>query len=247
MDGYYKIGEFADKLGSDGPHSNTIDRWFKDMEKKNIHYVNRVGDEKVYDDLDLEIAKHIHKRRGDGWSLQAIYTEIQEQLELRPFPDEFAENSNLALSLDLEMVKRKFSEDMRTIIEDVVKAEVDQVRQQYESIIQMLPKQNYIEDAIHEQVAEVKSHYEEIIKQMPKPVDPLEERQRRITDEITRERVKSQLRKEALHQWSTKPEEERMRRAGWFKKEEDRDKRDQFISDYIDENFAERLKQEYGL
>lgn len=74
-----------------------------------------------------------------------------------------------------------------------------------------------------------------------------ENRQERMTDMITRRRVESQLRKEALQEWSKKPDEERKIRTGLFRKEENINKRDIFIEDYIGEHIEERIKREYDL
>lgn len=74
-----------------------------------------------------------------------------------------------------------------------------------------------------------------------------EKRHERVTDMITRRRVESQLRKEALEAWSNKPESERKIRTGLFRKEEDINKRDIFIEDYINEHIEERIKREYDL
>jgi len=38
-----------------------------------------------------------------------------------------------------------------------------------------------------------------------------------------------------------------MIKIGWFRKKEDRNKRDQFIKDYIDEHFETHLKKEFDV
>lgn len=221
---YYKISDFAQQIGK---HQNTVDGWFKKMEEAHVHYVNRVENEKIYDEQDLEIALFIREKREEGWALRAIFNELEEQFELRPFPEGTENNET---SLDLEVVRRKFSEDMKVAIDEAVKAQVEvaisEVKRQYEEIIKQLPTPA------------------DLVKQLPPPVDPMEARQERITDMITVERLRSQLRKEALHLWSTKPEDERTKRTGLFgfKKEEDHGKRDLFVNDYISEHISERLE-----
>lgn len=214
MEKYYKISDFAERIGK---HLNTVDGWFKKMEQKRVHYVNRVENEKVYDELDLAIGLHIEKMRGEGWSLQAIFNELDEHFELRPFPESMQDPG----ALNLELVRRKFTEDLEAAVKVQVQAAVLEVRQQYEGLL----------------------------KKLPKPRDPLEERQERINDMITRHRVEAALRKEALHLWSTKPENERVKRTGLFglKKEEDHAARDLFVNEYIDEHFEERLLKEFNL
>jgi hypothetical protein len=73
------------------------------------------------------------------------------------------------------------------------------------------------------------------------------ERQKRITNMITQKRVESRLETEALELWQQKPESERMKKVGFFRKEEDRESKQRFISVYINNHFEERLKEEYNL
>jgi len=97
------------------------------------------------------------------------------------------------------------------------------------------------------QVQEVKNQYEQFFKQLPRPADPLEEKQKTINNFITQRRVMAELENEALKLWSTHPPQERLRKMGLFRKEEDYDKRNRFIRDYINERLEERLKSEYGI
>ena len=71
----------------DSVHYNTVDKWFKDLENKGIHYIQRVADKKVYDDLDIAIAIFIMKKRSQKWSLDAISNVLSAHLEVRPFQD----------------------------------------------------------------------------------------------------------------------------------------------------------------
>jgi len=228
---YYKISDFADLIGK---HVNTVDRWFNDMERRRIHYVNRSEDGmKIYDDQDLSIANFIRDRRDENWNLPAIYNKLEELFDLRPFPDD--DTSGVPQVADFEAIRRQFSEDLRHVVRDEVSQRVEGIvlgyLDQIKAVVDNLPKA------------------EDIAKQLPAPRDPTEERQQRITEMITLERVKGQLRKEALHQWSTKPESERLKRIGLFglKKEEDHAARDRFVRDYVDDHLPERLAQEYGI
>lgn len=38
-----------------------------------------------------------------------------------------------------------------------------------------------------------------------------------------------------------------MIKTGWFRKEEDRDKRDKFVRSYVNERYEKKLKEAYGL
>jgi len=77
----------------------------------------------------------------------------------------------------------------------------------------------------------------------------INERQERITDMITLERIKAKLRKEAFEKWSAKPEAERIRRTGFLglKKEEDHVARDLFVRNYVDDHLSDYLSKEFKL
>jgi DNA-binding transcriptional MerR regulator len=60
---------------------------------------------------------------------------------------------------------------------------------------------------------------------------------------ITKRRIEQKLRKEAIELWNSKPEEERIIKR-WFRKEEDKIKRDDFIQSYIDEKIIDQYKKE---
>lgn len=80
---FWKIGKFAKKLDK---HQNTIDNWFKLLEEKRIHFVNRIGKEKVYDEVDLKVAEFIKHRRDRGWAMEAILYELPMQVTVRDTP-----------------------------------------------------------------------------------------------------------------------------------------------------------------
>jgi hypothetical protein len=73
------------------------------------------------------------------------------------------------------------------------------------------------------------------------------DRQKRITDRITDRRVEVRLEEEAITLWDAKPEIERLKKIGWFRKEDDLAKRDIFVKQYVNEHFEHRLKEAYGL
>ncbi|TVX85634.1 hypothetical protein [Paenibacillus agilis] len=75
----------------------------------------------------------------------------------------------------------------------------------------------------------------------------LSRRQQEVTDEITRSRVRSKLRIEALQKWGELPAGDRMIKVGFFSKQEDSVKRDIFIEEYILQHYPERYKHECEL
>lgn len=205
---FWKITDFSKNIGK---HQNTVDGWFKQLEEKGLHCVNRINNEKVYDELDLQIALHIKDKREQKWALEAIFDELSNHFDLRPLPPELETTNSLQLP-DTEALKKLFNEEVRRAAEEIAAIQTA-----------------------------------EIIRALPKPKSREEERQERFEELLARHKVEKRLRGEALHLWSTKPEHERTRKIGWFRKEEDWDKREQFVRDYIDEHFEHALRLEYGI
>ncbi|MBT2687780.1 MerR family transcriptional regulator [Bacillus sp. ISL-47] len=222
---YWKISDFVEEikyvLQEKRLHINTVDGWFKKLEEEQIHYVSRTEDsnEKVYESLDLELAIFIKRKRNEKWSLSAIFNEIKNEFELRPFPAQFKESTNVPQIVDIDTLKAKLIEEFKGTFEEVAAAQSE----------------------------EIKRHYESLLKQLPKPKSPEEEKEEMFQEMVVKRRVESHLEEEALKMWATKPEEGRFRKTGWFRKEEDLRARDRFVKEYIDKNFADTLRGELGL
>lgn len=88
---------------------------------------------------------------------------------------------------------------------------------------------------------------EKMDTQMQLAATTQENRQTKITDWITQRRIESELEEEALSLWAAKPVVERLKKSGWFRKEEDIDRRDRFVRQYVNGRFEGRLKEEYDL
>jgi hypothetical protein len=222
---YWKIRDFVEQvkqtLKEKKLHVNTVDGWFKKLEEERIHYISRTTEtnEKVYDELDLQLAVFIKKKRNQKWSLNAIFNEIKNEFELRPFPVEDEETRNVAQITGLDILNATFIKELKGAFEEVAAS----------------------------QLSEVKSQYEVILKKLPDYKSKEEEREERFKEMVARRRVEYQLEQEALIKWSTKPEEERIKRIGWFKKGENQEERNSFINNYINEKFESRLRKELGL
>jgi hypothetical protein len=222
---YWKISDFVEKikqtLQEEKLHINTVDGWFKKLEEEQIHYINRTEDtvEKVYDSLDLKLAVYIKKKRNEKWSLSAIFNEIPNEFELRPFPIEDKETTKTPQIVNMDLLKVKLMEELKSTFEEVAAA----------------------------QSIELKQHYESLFKQLPKPKSLEEEKEERFQGMVVRRRVEAQLEEEALNIWSTKPENERFKKIGWFRKAEDLLERDRFVRKYVNEHFANRLRTELDL
>jgi|SRR5699024_5613147 len=208
---YWKIGDFSKVLRK---HNNTVDGWFRELEiERKLHYVSRVNNEKVYDELDLKIAEFIVKRREDKWSLNAIFDELPNHFSLRPFPKEYEEQQKTTQIVDFEKMRATLRNEMKEAFNEL-------------------------------SVAQMREHRKEIERLLPSRE---QERMDRINAIMAERKIIRVLEDEAQELWSEKPEGERKIKVGWFRKEEDIDKRNRFIKKYIDEHFEECLKKEFDI
>jgi hypothetical protein len=217
---FWKISDFVEELNlqldQSNVHMNTIDGWFKRLEKEHLHYVNRTLDtnEKVYDELDLKIALFIKKRREEKWSLAAIANDLPNFFELRTFP--MKEETPAPHVDNMETLKRQVTEEVKKAFEEIAATKVE----------------------------ELKSHYETLLKSLPQPLSLEERKEERFQEMVIRRRVEYQLEKEAFEAWSQLPETERMKKAGFFRREVDFEKKEQFVRDYVEKHFEKRLRDQ---
>jgi hypothetical protein len=222
---YWRMSDFVEEvkltLKEDKLHVNTVYSWFKKLEEKQIHYISRTVDtnEKVYDKLDLQIAVFIKKKRNEKWALNAIFNEIKREFDLRPFPVEDMETTNVAHNNEPDALNNKVLEELRSSLEEIAAS----------------------------QFSEVKSQYQEILKKFPDSKSREEEREDRFKEMVARRRVEYQLEKEAEIAWATRPEEERLMKISWFKKVENQEERNLFIKAYVHKNFENRLRKELDI
>ncbi len=213
----WRITEFSKLVGR---HHNTVYNWFNILEEKGLHGTLRTNNtnEKLYNTLDLDIALFIKLKRDEKWSLDAIIELLPHQFELRPVSPE---NQTSEVSTQLNM------QEAAATIEKIVEQKIQMHLQNIE-----LEYQGKFEDAIR--------------AVLPEPEDPemLKERQRqeRLDNMIIQHRARTELRKQAEREWRSQPEETRIKKVGWFKKEEDLARKQLFIEKYIDENMIEYMK-----
>jgi trehalose/maltose hydrolase-like predicted phosphorylase len=222
---YWKISDFVEEikltLKEEKLHVNTVYGWFKKLEKERIHYISRTVDtnEKIYNELDLRIAIFIKMKRNEKWAIKAIFDEVKNEFDVRPFPVENIETTNVVHNSGIDALNSKLLEELKSSLKEIAAA----------------------------QFSEVQSQYEEILKKLPEPKNREKEREDRFKEMVARRRVQYQLEREAQMIWATKPEEERMEKVGLFKKVEKQEERDLFIKEYIDKNFENKLRNELGL
>jgi hypothetical protein len=234
---WWQITEFAEEISRTlrvkyeddkfSVHYNTVDKWFKNLESKRIHYISRAAGEKVYDRVDLQIGCFIADARKDNrYRLDVIYEQISKQLEVRPFPPDFGDSQ--AMSIDETALQRRMEEKMASIL-----------AQQFSVYEEKMSLQ------MNKLLAE---GVQQAVKQMlPAPPDKQEERAKRLDDMITRTRVERKCEEKAIEEWNRLPEGERMKKAGFFRKEEDYIKRDNFIRAYKRDHLHKMIEEEYTI
>ncbi|SFJ77169.1 hypothetical protein SAMN02799624_05904 [Paenibacillus sp. UNC496MF] len=215
----WKISEFAKLI--EGNHHNTINQWFIALEEKRIHYVNRILGEKVYDEKDLEIGRYISEGRAKKYNLQLIFDQLPDVFELRPFPLDWGTGEGGLV--DLEAIRRQME---ATFEEKFQKAQIEIRNEVVSAATQLL---------------------EEHRKSLPAPKSDEEIRLEKINEKMSRMRIEWKLEEKAIEEWSKLPENERMKRIGFFRKDEDLGKRSTFIRQYVQENMEAALKEEYGV
>ncbi|MCC2357685.1 hypothetical protein [Bacillus paranthracis] len=222
----WQINEFSKKVDV---HFNTVDRWFVRLENEGLHYVNRVQptNKKVYDKLDLEIALYIKEYRDQKWGIDAIFSTLPKEFNLRPFPEgeEFESQLPEDPTALMKEIEDNIKSDMKQKIESQVRVEVEEKLGLY--------------------VEQIKEMQEKLIQQLPAPADKEADRQNRFNETITMHRVRVELEKEAAVEWSKKADAEKTKRVGIFFKIENTEKRMDFISDYVNSKFEQRLKEKF--
>lgn len=187
-------------------HYNTVDKWFKDFENKGIHYIQRVADKKVYDDLDVDIAIFIIKKRSQKWSLDAISNVLSAHLEVRPFPDlKNDEEQGLSEAQVMVEMGRKF----------------EKMQKEFEKKI------------LHELDVKKKELEQQLLNRLPKPKSDEEIRAEKTDIMISTVRKRYEIEEKAIAEWNKLPLEQRVKKVGFFRTEEDLLKRDNFIREYV--------------
>lgn len=103
---------------------------------------------------------------------------------------------------------------------------------------QLNEQQKYITDLVDSRDSAV---------QEIKRISSEEKRLERLNQIMAEHKVKRMLESEAVELWNNKPDEERLTRVGWLRRGENKDKKDLFIKDYIDEHFEKYLRKEFDV
>lgn len=215
---FVQRSKFAKKVGM---HANTIDSWFKEMESKGVHFVNmNERKEKVYDELDLEIALFIKEKRKDNeYTIPGAVEAVREEFAGRLRVDIIRDNDEKQL-MPLDELKKEF---MAMVNQEVEK--------------RMQAREQELEKRIQSQMQQ------QLLLTAP---DPQEERAKKTDYMITMNRIQAKLKREAIDEWNRLPEDERMVRMGFLKLQrvENSSKRQEFIDEYVGKHFEDRIRSE---
>lgn len=124
--------------------------------------------------------------------------------------------------------------DLRPIPEEVQQKNESSLELQNKDLLEKMFEAKFVE--LYERLKNDKDDFVKLIADNQKQESTEKEI---LKGEITRSRLKI----EALQKWEAKPINERYIKKGFFRSEEDINKRDIFIENYIIEHFEKRLKQ----
>lgn len=125
-----------------------------------------------------------------------------------------------------------------------ISGKFDEFQQKQEEFNKKLLQQLYDQQQYIKELVENKNNNIDELKRLNSPEVKRSDRFERI---MLERKVWRLLEEEALDLWDARPKEERMIKIGWFRKIEDRDRRDYFIKSYIDNHFEEYLKKEFDI
>lgn len=228
---HWQLNAFAKEVGS---HFTTLNDWFNLLETRRVHYVNRrVGDgSRIFDELDLAVALFIKQKRLEKWPLDAITNVMREEIETRPFPDDFSSDKDV---VSFDQLRTLFTHDMQNILADevdkLIGARIDDMSQRIEELHQELLKITMENQRM-------------MLESASKSGDRKADRAERMNEYITINRINKTLEIEALSEWEKLPESERYIKRGLFRREEDVIKREKFIREYTKEHFEAKLMSE---
>lgn len=224
VEDYWKIGSFAKEIENatgDKRHANTLDNWFKGLEDKNIHFVPRAGKEKVYSEVEKEIALFFNTKRKEGWAIDVIQDEVKTR-----FSDKLNKyNPNTGEEVQsIEELKEQMLEWMQQTTSQVADEKVKALEEKFKSYKNDNEKKRYQDrhDAIN-----------------------LELKKTMIRKELKKEAIEL-WEKEPDEKKFIEVEEKGIFGLKKVRTMKNIEGRNDFIEEYIDEHMFNRLKKETG-
>ena len=152
------------------------------------------------------------KKRAQRWSLDAIFNILSANLEVRPFPD---------LTKDEPLVPN----------EALVMAEIN---------LKLEKMQKEIEERLTQEL-ELKLE-KKLMARLPVPKTDQEIRAEKTDIMISSVRKRYEIEEKAIADWNKLPQEQKLKKVGFFRKEEDILKRDSFIREFVKQYFENEDK-----
>jgi len=201
----------------------TVRRYLNNLEE--YFRSEQIGRGKKYHPESLELLQRI----------AMLYSEDRETVEIkRILADEYS------FVVDDEKERESTIEppayDISGKLDEFQKKQADFNKQLLQKLHE---QQKYINELIKNQQTDN--------EQQKQLASPEERRTERFNQIMAERKVRRRLEEEALESWANEPYEARMKKVGWFRHEEDRSKRDEFVKKYIDKHFESRLKEEFDL
>jgi predicted site-specific integrase-resolvase len=206
----------------------------------------KAGTRKTFDDVKNELQK------------ENLFTQYQEDQEKKKIErtTEIALNS---INIELKDTLMAMANGFKQIQEEnqLIKTQFNQLFEQHNEALQKInalettlkdygENHTLIAAAIESQTSQEKETTDQISSLNKKVEEFIQnDREKRANDMLTKKKIETQLEQDALELWYKKPEEERIKKVGFFKKEEDQSKRTAFIKEYINLHFNNQIQKEY--
>lgn len=220
MDEWLSVTSLSEKTGTP---ETTIRRHLNHF--KGYFRSEKIGRGRKYHVNSIEILQRI----------AALYNQDYERSDIEKI---------LAHEYAFELADQEDSDDLMTMPTYDIAEKIDELNRKQELfnkelLDQLSKQQQYIEVLLSER--EVMS---ERLKRLPSPE---QERDHRVEQILAERKITRLLEEKALKSWAEKPDDERMIKTGWLRKEENHEKRRNYIRKYVDKYFEEYLKREFDM
>ncbi|WP_121661859.1 hypothetical protein [Metabacillus litoralis] len=170
----HKIGEFSKKVGK---HSNTVANCFNQLHQLKLHCVNRSPStrEKVFDELDLQVAFNIKELRDKKVSINEIFDDISNHCNLRYFSVDNSLDEVEVHNSDYDRLKMELLYIVQDVLRESLWDEFETLRKKLETPMNGLPsildeRHNSIKDLITIKKIEAELEKEALHKWSTEPV-----------------------------------------------------------------------------
>lgn len=176
---FWKITEFSKELEKP---LNTVDSWFKQLEENRVHYVSRKSNERVFDDLDLQIGQYIKSKRNEKWALEAIFNQLPTEFQVRPFPPD-EQPKDIIPFFDKNELRELFKHEIQLIVQEEIASQMQQLRLHQSDLLQTLLPSVEDREREHSELLEKVQMLEDTLKQRTEYIDQkLETRDARLME-----------------------------------------------------------------